>query len=158
MRICRNIWVILACCLGMVSEGGCRSLAPSFGPPKGPGPELSVTQPTAIVGGQPSHWTFSWTKGAGGPYDFTVAFGFEESLDSAPWYVFTDVVSWSDPAVSTSRLERDFVLPNTGSAPLTYVMQARVTDRLGVVFGLPGYDTYNGYDYVSIGVVVQPAP
>jgi len=158
MRIRRSTWVILACCLGMASGGGCKTFLPSFAPPSGPGPVLSVTQPAVIIGGQPSHWTFSWTKGAGGPYDFSVAFGFEETFDSAPWYAFDTVVSWSDPAVRTGRLERDFVLPNTGDAPLTYVMKARVTDHLGFVYGLPGYDNYVGYAIVSLGVVVQPEP
>ena len=126
-----------------------------FGPPTGPGPVLTVTVPAEpVTAGQPSHWTFSWTKGAGAPYKLSVTV-----------YEYTDppsrgpaVANWEQKDISARRIEHDFVLPNSGITPRRYQLDAYLADCIEFATGFMGSGYYGGADSEYISFMVMPVP
>jgi len=152
MRVSQlSLWIV-ALCLAIMCFAGCKSF---FGDlldsSTSAGPELGVLPPETLVGGQPSRWTFSWTKGKGAPYYLQVYI--TSGTGDGPSF------TWEEPEVQSYSIEHDFVLPNDGTAPLTYYGNAWISDRIGDTRGFFSFTGgYNGTDYVDFEVVVLPAP
>jgi len=150
MRVLQLALRVIGFSTALICLSGCQSFLggmTDLSPPAGP--KLRIVPPQTIVASQPSHWAFSWTKGAGGPYSLSVYIG------SSPENQF----HWYESDISGCSIEHDFVLPNDGTTPLTYSGNADLRDRLGYTGGwVEFFEPYNGTDYVVFEVVVPPSP
>jgi hypothetical protein len=127
---------------------GCWSAANGINLSPPPGPELNVTAPQTIIGGQPSHWVFNWSKGKGAPYLLTVELS-NEVVGS---------VTWEESDIADTTIEHDFVLPNSGNSSLTYHVWVRLSDRYGPSNYYGFFPTYDGSDEVEFSLNVLPGP
>ena len=150
----------VASCLGALALCGCWTppVSSLFNSP--PSPELTVTPPASITGGQPSHWVFSWSKGAGWPYTLEVTM---QPGHMEPGGIFSysadEPISWEESSIVSFTLEHDFVLPNASDEILTYWVTVKLIDNRGP--SEPGYLDIWGYDSsddTGLFVTVQPSP
>lgn len=141
-------WLGVVFCLVILIAGGCGSSIYGISLSPTPGPQLSVTVPDTIVGGQPSFWEFSWSMGQGGPYRLSVELSNE----------LAGTVTWQKSDINGGGIGHEFVLPNTGSSAVTYRVRVSLSDKLGPSDNAGFIPAYDGSDEVVLNVTVLPEP